>query len=124
MFCSYTIKLKICRIVMEVDNEYTTIFHFCTYSMQIIDIFRFYKKKQTGCLFGEHCVRELFQTLHDCNFALGPAIHTRMNDLDLISSAWVCQNYNCKLFLDLCQLLFNGSWQLHTLKRSSTICFV
>ena len=48
-------------------------------------------------------VREVFQTLHDYNLALGLAVHTRFDDLDLISRSQVCENHktaNC--FLDSC----------------------
>ena len=43
--------------------------------------------------FGRHCLREVFQTLHDYNLAGGLAIHTRFDGLDLISRSQVCQNY-------------------------------
>ena len=34
--------------------------------------------------FGGHCLREVFQTLHDYNLALDLAVHTRFDDLDPI----------------------------------------
>ena len=38
-------------------------------------------------------VREVFKILHGYNLAWGLAIHTRFDDLDLISRSRVCQNY-------------------------------
>ena len=35
----------------------------------------------------------MFQTLHDYDLAWGPAIHTRFDDLDLISRSEVSQNH-------------------------------
>ena len=43
-------------------------------------------------------VREVFQTLHDYNLAFGLAVHTRFDDVDLVSRSQVCQIINCKLF--------------------------
>ena len=45
----------------------------------------------TECwLFGRHCLREVFETLHDYNLAWGLAIYARFGDLDLISRSQVC----------------------------------
>ena len=40
---------------------------------------------------------EVFKTLRDYNLARGSAIHTRFDDLDLISRSHVCQNYNLQI---------------------------
>ena len=56
----------------------------------------FTKKNTLFLLFGGHCIREVFQTLHDCNLALGLAIHTRSK---------ACQNHKLFIvFLDSCPL--------------------
>ena len=76
-------------------------------------------------LFVGHCLREVFQTLHDHNFALGLAVHTRFDDLDLILRPQVCQNHKVQIgLLILVHCSENSIWLLHTLKRSSTGCFV
>ena len=49
--------------------------------------------------FGKHCLKEVFQTLHDYNLAFGLAIHTRFDDLDLISRSQGCQKYEVKIVL-------------------------
>ena len=47
--------------------------------------------KNLSLAFGRHCLREVFQTLHDYNLAWGLEIHTRFDDLDLISRLCICQ---------------------------------
>ena len=49
--------------------------------------------------FWHTCLREVFQTLHDYNLAwdLVLVIHTRFNDLDLISKSQVCQNHKLQI---------------------------
>ena len=43
-------------------------------------------------LFCGHFVREVFQILHDYNLAWGLPIHTRFDDLDLISVTGVSES--------------------------------
>ena len=51
-----------------------------------------HKKINVG-FFGRHCLRGVFQTLHDYNLAQGLAMHTAFDDHDLISRSQVCQNH-------------------------------
>ena len=67
-------------------------FHFCTCLREMIEILSDLAKTNI-VFFGRHCLREVFQTLHDYNLAGGLAIHTRFDGLDLISRSQVCQNY-------------------------------
>ena len=46
------------------------------------------------CRYG---LREVFQTLRDYNLAWGLAIHTRFDDLDLISRLQVDQNHKLQI---------------------------
>ena len=56
-------------------------FHICLYSREIIDLLPDLTK--TLCwLFGGHCLREVFQTLHDYNLPWSPHCHSRFDDLD------------------------------------------
>ena len=78
-----------------------------------------------GWLFHRHCPSKLFQTLHYYNLAWGLLIHTRIDDLDLVSRSQVCQNYNLEIvFKILVQNSLNVVLFLHTLKRSGTVFFV
>ena len=79
----------------QVGNDYTTIFHFCTYSGEIIDMLSDLTKTLM-LFFGGHCLREVFQTLHDNNIAWGLAVH----NCDLIQGHRYVRIINCKLFLD------------------------
>ena len=40
-------------------------------------------QKLLRLLFGRHCLREVFQTLHDYNLAWGLAVHTKLMTLTL-----------------------------------------
>ena len=56
----------------------------------MIDMFSDLRKAFNGLFFfffGKHCLREVFQTLRDYNLARGLVIHTRFDDLDLISGS-------------------------------------
>ena len=44
-----------------------------------------------------HHSSKTFQTLHDYNLAWGLAVHTRFDDLDLISRSQVCQNHKLQI---------------------------
>ena len=46
---------------------------------------------------GGNCLREVFQTLCDYDLAHGLAIHTRLDDLDLILRSQVCQNLKLQI---------------------------
>ena len=87
----------------EVLNRYTNIFHFCTSSWEIIDVFSDLTKTLT-LAFLRTLFKGGFQTLRDYN--LGPfnlardlAIYTWFDERDLISKSQVC-----KLLLDSCSL--------------------
>ena len=67
--------------------------------------------------------REVFQTLHDYNFSRGLAIHTKFDDLDLISRTQVGQNYKLRIVFRFLFPVITGVWSQHTLKRY-TVCFV
>ena len=56
------------------------------------------------CHFGGHCLREVFQILHDYNLHQGLAIHSRFDDLDVISKSQVYQNHKLQIVLDSCPL--------------------
>ena len=43
-------------------------------------------------VFGGHCLQEVFETLHEYNHALDLPIHTRFDNLDLISRSDVGLN--------------------------------
>ena len=52
-------KLKLCWIVkkVRVDKDFTTIFHFCTFSREIIDVFSDLTKS-SALAFGGHCLNK------------------------------------------------------------------
>ena len=42
-------------------------------------------------------MREVFQTMHDYNLASRLPVHTRFDNLHLISRSQICQNHKLKL---------------------------
>ena len=86
--CSYPVKLKLCKIVklVKVDNESTTIFHFCTCWREISS----YKNLNIGFL-----VDTIWGRFS--NFVWGLAIHVRFDDFDPISRSQICQNYKLQI---------------------------
>ena len=58
-------------------------------------------------LFGGHCFREVFQTLHHYNLAWGLAIHTRFDDLDLISMSPFYHVHKLQFQKNVIQILFS-----------------
>ena len=79
---------------------------------------------QVSGLFHGHCSSKVFQTLYQ-NLAWGLPIHTRFDDLDLVSRSQVCQNNKLQIvFLILIHCSIYVVWFLHTLKRWGTVCFV
>ena len=63
-------------------------------------VFWFDKNFKVGFLADAVYGGVVFQTLCDYNHAQGPAIHTRVDDLDPISRSKYVRIINCKLFLD------------------------
>ena len=55
------------------------------------------QKKPLMLAFWQTLFREVFQTVCGHNLAQGPAIHTRFDDLDLISRSQVCQNHKLQI---------------------------
>ena len=81
-------KLKLCIIVWlcQVNHEYTTVYCFCTFLKDIIDIFLIWKKKS----------HKIFKTLHDY-LAWGLHCPCRFDDLDFVSRLQVCQKYKLQI---------------------------
>ena len=77
---------------IKYQHVYCYIFCICT---QLY--FGIWQKNFNVFFFGRHCLREVFQTLHDYYLARGLAIHTRFYDLDLISRSQVCQNHRLRI---------------------------
>ena len=65
---------------------------FWAYSREKADVFSDPTKLQRWLL-GGHRLMEAFQISRDFNLAQGLAIHTRFDDLDLISNLQICQNH-------------------------------
>ena len=59
-------------------------------------------------LFGRHCLRKVFQTLHDYDLAWGLAIHIRIDEFDLISRSQVCQNHKLLIVFRFLSTLVYG----------------
>ena len=105
----------------KVDNECTTIFHFCTYSVESFDqwVFWFDKNLNVG-LFCRLCLREVFQTVHDYDLAWGLLIPTSLMTLTLFQQVRII---NCKLVclkkkkFRFLSTVLKCLWLLHPWKR-------
>ena len=69
---------------------------------------------QKHCLFGGRCWGEVFQILCDYNRAQGLAIHTRFDDLDVISRSQVWQNRKLQVVFKWCMVAIH----IKTIKHS------
>ena len=56
--------------------------------------------------------------MHDYNFAQGLAIHTRFDDLDLISRSQVCQNHKLQIVFRFLSIVMHGATHIQQLKHS------
>ena len=54
-------------------------------------------KKNHFVFLGGHCLREVFPILRHSKLFRGPAIHTSIDDLDLISKSQICQNHKLQI---------------------------
>ena len=101
----YKIKVKLCMLVVLIE-----LYTFIPLSVTLIvfhgrSMTHFPIWQKINCwLFHGHCSSQASQTLCYYNLAWGLPIHTRFDDLDLVSRSLVSQNNELQIvfFLDLC----------------------
>ena len=68
---------------------------------------------------------EVFQTFYNLTLLGELPVHTRFDNLDLVSRSQVCQNHELQSVVSIfVRHSLNVVWFLHTLKIYGTVCFV
>ena len=75
-------------LLCQLNHKCTTVFDFWHVMYSVINTVA---GLTTDLLFLRHCLSTVFQTLHGYNLAWCLQIHTRCDDLDLVSRSLVCQ---------------------------------
>ena len=66
-------------------------------TQEVTALFHSFDKNFEHWLFLGHCLREIFQTLHDYNLAWDLQVRTWFDDLDLVSRSHMCQKHKVQI---------------------------